>query len=87
MARFAHHNKHTYTKTGCWFLCVLGLLGAALIADFMWASSSSSSSSSAYLSIASNWALEKSGVVVIPHVNATKIDHQVPILSLLYCIC
>ncbi|KAH9792113.1 hypothetical protein KPL71_003991 [Citrus sinensis] len=78
MARFAHHNKHTYTKTGCWFLCVLGLLGAALIADFMWASSSSSSfsSSSAHLSVASNWALEKSGVVVIPHVNATKIDHQ-----------
>ncbi|KAL9454321.1 hypothetical protein AB3S75_009830 [Citrus x aurantiifolia] len=76
MARFAHHNKHTYTKTGCWFLCVLGLLGAALIADFMWASSSSSSSSSEYLSIASNWALEKSGVVVIPHVNATKVDHQ-----------
>ncbi|KDO55678.1 hypothetical protein CISIN_1g013909mg [Citrus sinensis] len=77
MARFDHHNKHTYTKTGCWFLCVLGLLGAALIADFMWASSSSSfSSSSAHLSVASNWALEKSGVVVIPHVNATKIDRQ-----------
>lgn len=77
MARFDHHKQHTYTKTGCWFLCVLGLLGAALIADFMWASSSSSfSSSSAHLSVASNWALEKSGVVVIPHVNATKIDHQ-----------
>ncbi|KAL9457907.1 hypothetical protein AB3S75_006865 [Citrus x aurantiifolia] len=77
MARFDHHIKHTYTNTGCWFLCVLGLLGAALIADFMWASSSSSfSSSSAHLSVASNWALEKSGVVVIPHVNATKIDRQ-----------
>ncbi|KAH9743661.1 hypothetical protein KPL70_003376 [Citrus sinensis] len=77
MARFDHHKQHTYTKTGCWFLCVLGLLGAALIADFMWASSSSSfSSSSAHLSVASNWALEKSGVVVIPHVNATKIDRQ-----------
>lgn len=77
MARFDHHKQHTYTKTGYWFLCVLGLLGAALIADFMWASSSSSfSSSSAHLSVASNWALEKSGVVVIPHVNATKIDRQ-----------
>lgn len=85
MARFAHHNKHAYTKAGVCFLCVFGLLGAALIADFMWASSSSFSS--AYLSIASKWAIEKSGVVVIPNVNATKIDHQVPILSLFCCIC
>ncbi|KAK4845461.1 hypothetical protein QYF36_005369 [Acer negundo] len=89
MARLAHNNnnhKHTYTKTVVLLSCV-GLFGAALTVDYMWAFSSSSSSSSpssssvsAYLSVTSNWALEKSGIVVAPpHVNATEIYLKEPV--------
>lgn len=69
MARFVH--KHTpssssATKKLVFLISCAGLLGAALIADFIWASSSSS----AYLSIASNWALEKTGIVVVSNQKA-----------------
>ncbi|KAF8378132.1 hypothetical protein HHK36_029469 [Tetracentron sinense] len=57
--------KHSSTKF-VFLLSCAGLLGVALIADFLWASSSSSSS--AYSSFASNWALEKSGSVIVPNV-------------------
>ncbi|KAJ4958327.1 hypothetical protein NE237_025438 [Protea cynaroides] len=62
MARNA--GKRTSTKL-VFLLSCAGLLGAALIADFLWASSSSHSH--AYASIASNWVLEKSGTVVVPN--------------------
>jgi hypothetical protein len=89
MARLAHNNnnhKHTYTKTVVLLSCV-GLFGIALFVDFMWAFSSSSSSSvSAYLSVTSNWALEKSGIVVTPpHVNTTEI-YLVRFLFLFCCL-
>ncbi|KAF8390604.1 hypothetical protein HHK36_025131 [Tetracentron sinense] len=59
--------KH-FSKKFVFFLSFSGLLVAALIADFLWASSSSSSSSSssAYISTASIWALENSGSSIIP---------------------
>ncbi|PIM99686.1 hypothetical protein CDL12_27813 [Handroanthus impetiginosus] len=56
--------KHSFSKSTVIF-SLLSLLGIALTIDFLWASSSSSSSS-AYLSIASNLAREKSHIVVVP---------------------
>ncbi|KAJ0053927.1 hypothetical protein Pint_02930 [Pistacia integerrima] len=72
MARFTHSNKHTYTGTLLLLSC-LALIGAALIADFMLASSSYSP---AYLSIASKWAREKSGFIVVPNLNASKVGQK-----------
>ncbi|KAK9272490.1 hypothetical protein L1049_002863 [Liquidambar formosana] len=57
--------KHTCTRYSV-ILTLSGLLGAALVVDFLWASSSFSSS--AYQSIASNWALQKSRIIVVPNV-------------------
>ncbi|KAA8548204.1 hypothetical protein F0562_004535 [Nyssa sinensis] len=59
--------KHTIRKFTVVLLSFACLLGAALIVDFLWASLSSSSSA-AYLSISSNWAPERSHIVVIPNV-------------------
>ncbi|XP_075640493.1 kelch repeat-containing protein At3g27220-like [Castanea sativa] len=67
MARFNHKYHSTSTKLAFLLSCA-GLLGVALIADFLW-TSSYSSAGSAYLSVASNWALEKSGIIAVP--NAT----------------
>ncbi|XP_057982721.1 kelch repeat-containing protein At3g27220-like isoform X2 [Malania oleifera] len=53
-----HAGKHLPAKFAVPLMCA-GLIGVALIADFMWASSSSSSS---------NWAFEKSGVLVVSNV-------------------
>lgn len=76
MARFVH--KHTpsssATKKLVFFISCAGLLGAALIADFIWASSSS-----ACLSIASNWALEKTGIVVVSNQKAKKAARVSPL--------
>lgn len=52
--------KHASTKYVVVVSCV-GLLAAALIADFLWASSSPS-----YLSAASSWAVDKADPRVIP---------------------
>ncbi|XP_043712660.1 kelch repeat-containing protein At3g27220-like isoform X2 [Telopea speciosissima] len=67
MAR--NSGKHASTKL-VFLLSFAGFLGAALIADFFWASSSSLSS--AYSSIASNWVLEKSETVVVPNTKSVK---------------
>ncbi|KAF3444489.1 hypothetical protein FNV43_RR14181 [Rhamnella rubrinervis] len=57
MARFAHKHTSSFSaKKLVFFILGAGLLVAALTADFLWASSS------AYLSIASNWALEKTRI-------------------------
>ncbi|XP_052197548.1 kelch repeat-containing protein At3g27220-like [Diospyros lotus] len=56
--------KHTLAKSTIIVLAFAGLLGAALVLDFQWASSSFSSS--AYYSIASHWALARSHVIVEP---------------------
>lgn len=57
MARFAHKHTSSFSaKKLVFFILCAGLLVAALTADFLWASSS------AYLSTASNWALEKTGI-------------------------
>lgn len=67
MAKFTHHHNHGHSprKKLAFVASLSGLVGAALIADFFWASSSSTS---AYLSLASNWAREKSGIIVFPNV-------------------
>ncbi|KAJ4729410.1 Kelch repeat-containing protein [Melia azedarach] len=77
MSKFSQHNinKHTYKARTVWTLSFLCFLGVALIADFMWASSSSTSSP-LYFSIASNWALEKSGIVIISNFDSSTTDHQ-----------
>ncbi|KAA8540167.1 hypothetical protein F0562_024270 [Nyssa sinensis] len=60
--------KHKSTK---FVLICVGLLGAGLIADLLWASSSSSSS--AYRYIASNWPPKKSESFIVPNLrNKTK---------------
>lgn len=76
MGRFDHKLKSSSPCSAIKLVILIsiaGLLGAALIADFLYASSSSlsSSSSSAYLSVASNWALEKSGIIFIPSEDRT----------------
>ncbi|XP_010259872.1 PREDICTED: kelch repeat-containing protein At3g27220-like isoform X2 [Nelumbo nucifera] len=63
--------KHVSSRLFFLFLFV-GLLALALISDFLWASSSSLAS--AYSSLASNWASEKSGSVVIHNVEKEKTD-------------
>ncbi|KAL3723006.1 hypothetical protein ACJRO7_035228 [Eucalyptus globulus] len=71
MARNAHKHAASATHWIALATC-MALLGAALFVDFRWAYSSSSFSSSppsatsAFLSLASNWALEKSGIIVFP---------------------
>ncbi|XP_043721742.1 kelch repeat-containing protein At3g27220-like [Telopea speciosissima] len=80
----ARNNGKLASSKLVFLLSCAGLLGAALIADFLWASSFLSS---AYSSIASNWVLEKSETVVVPNikkVNAFKskiITHDPRILS------
>lgn len=76
MGRFDHKLKSSSRCSATKLVILIsiaGLLGAALITDFLYASSSSfsSSSSSAYLSVASNWALEKSGIIFIPSEDRT----------------
>lgn len=67
MSRFSH--KHTSSSSSATKLVFLiffvGLLAVAFVADFLWASSTSSST--AYFSVASNWALEKTGILVVPN--------------------
>ncbi|GAV85766.1 Kelch_4 domain-containing protein/Kelch_6 domain-containing protein [Cephalotus follicularis] len=74
MSRFAqykHKHKHTSSKL-VFLLACAGLLGVALFADVLWFSSSSSLYSS--LSIASNWALEKSGIFIVPKISTKEAD-------------
>lgn len=73
MANRFNHKYHSSPTKLVFLLSCAALLGAALIADFLWASSSSSGGS-AYLSIASNWALEKSGILVVPNVTTNIVD-------------
>ncbi|GLT33129.1 hypothetical protein SLA2020_077420 [Shorea laevis] len=64
-----HHSKSSWSK----LVIILGcaaLLGAALAFNVFWASSYSLSST--YISVASNWALEKSGMIVVPGVGTNK---------------
>jgi len=62
MARFNHNKHHSSTAKLVFLISFAGLLGATLIADILWASSSYAAP--AYLSIVSSWALEKSRIVV-----------------------
>ena len=78
MARFNHKYHSSSTKLVFLTSCA-GLLGAALIADFLW-TSSYSSAGSAYLSVASNWALKKSGIIAVPNATA-KTDDKVSTLT------
>ncbi|KAI4348279.1 hypothetical protein L6164_009016 [Bauhinia variegata] len=64
MAKLQH--KHTTPNIYIIPICCAGILGAALIANFLWASFSSS-----YISITSNWAVEKSGSIVVPNATTT----------------
>uniref|UniRef100_A0A2N9FYL5 Kelch repeat-containing protein n=1 Tax=Fagus sylvatica TaxID=28930 RepID=A0A2N9FYL5_FAGSY len=73
MANRFNHKYHSSPTKLVFLLSCAALLGAALIADFLWASSSSSGGS-AYLSVASNWALEKSGILVVPNVTTNIVD-------------
>ncbi|KAE8021364.1 hypothetical protein FH972_007259 [Carpinus fangiana] len=74
MARFNHNKHHSSTTKLVFLISCAGLLGAALIADFLWASSSSAAP--AYLSIASSWALEKSGILVVQNVTHNIAHHK-----------
>jgi hypothetical protein len=73
--RFNHNKHHSSTTKLVFLISCAGLLGAALIADFLWASSSSAAP--AYLSIASSWALEKSGILVVQNVTHNIAHHKV----------
>ncbi|PKI33667.1 hypothetical protein CRG98_045943, partial [Punica granatum] len=67
MAKLTHHHNHRHAPWKKWAVVATcaGLFGAALIADFFWASSSATS---AYLSLASNWARQRTGIIVLPTV-------------------
>lgn len=84
MAKFTHNNKHIYSTKSAVVLFLIGFLGFAFIADYMWFSSSSFSS--AYHSIASNWALQKSGITVVPNVVDTTSAHTNQVHILILCI-
>lgn len=79
MARSNHNKHHSSTTKLVFLISCAGLLGAALIADFLWASSSSAAP--AFLSIASSWALEKSGIVVVQNVTPYIAHHKVSTLT------
>lgn len=66
-----HHNKPNWSKLVVIWACA-GLLGLALVVNVIWASSSSFTS--AYKVIASNFAVEKSAVIVVPNVAANNSD-------------
>ncbi|KAK4772595.1 hypothetical protein SAY86_014370 [Trapa natans] len=68
MAKFTHHHNHRHSPWKKLALVALlaSFVGAILIADSFYASSSSSSP--AYLSLASNWARQKPEIVVLPNV-------------------
>lgn len=74
MARLGHNNnnKNAISRKVVFLLSCAALLGVALIADFLWALSTSTSS--AYQSIASNWALGKSGSIIVPSFNTAQDD-------------
>ncbi|CAB4305772.1 unnamed protein product [Prunus armeniaca] len=73
MSRFTQHHTHSSSPAKWVFLTSCAcLLGGALVADFLWASSSYSSS--AYSFISSNLALDKSGTLVVPNVTANEAD-------------
>ncbi|XP_034209172.1 kelch repeat-containing protein At3g27220-like isoform X2 [Prunus dulcis] len=73
MSRFTQHHTHSSSAAKWVFLTSCAcLLGGALVADFLWASSSYSSS--AYSFISSNLALDKSGALVVPNVTANEAD-------------
>ncbi|GKV07913.1 hypothetical protein SLEP1_g19614 [Rubroshorea leprosula] len=64
-----HHSKSNWSKLVIILACA-ALLGAALAFNVFWASSYSLSST--YISVASNWALQKSGMIVVPSVRTNK---------------
>ncbi|XP_021833281.1 kelch repeat-containing protein At3g27220-like isoform X2 [Prunus avium] len=71
MSRFTQHHTHSSSAAKWVFLTSCAcLLGGALVADFLWASSSYSFS--AYSFISSNLALDKSGTLVVPNVTANE---------------
>nr|POE56923.1 hypothetical protein CFP56_27874 [Quercus suber] len=72
MARFNHKYHSSSTKSVFLTSCA-SLLGVALIADFL-RTSSYTSAGSAYLSVASNWALKKSGTIAVPNATAKTDD-------------
>ncbi|XP_022133686.1 kelch repeat-containing protein At3g27220-like [Momordica charantia] len=74
-----HQKNASYTKKLVFLLTCAGLLGSALIADILW--TSSSSSSSAYLSIASNWALERTKFPVVPDESTDNAGKEVSTLE------
>ncbi|ONI19866.1 hypothetical protein PRUPE_3G302200 [Prunus persica] len=75
MSRFTQHHTHSSSAAKWVFLTSCAcLLGGALVADFLWASSSYSSS--AYSFISSNLALDKSGALVVPNVTANEADQK-----------
>ncbi|XP_008231163.1 PREDICTED: kelch repeat-containing protein At3g27220-like [Prunus mume] len=75
MSRFTQQHTHSSSAAKWVFLTSCAcLLGVALVADFLWASSSYSSS--AYSFISSNLALDKSGTLVVPNVTANEADQK-----------
>lgn len=85
MSRFTQHHTHSSSAAKWVFLTSCAcLLGGALVADFLWASSSYSSS--AYSFISSNLALDKSGTLVVPNVTTNEADQVMPIFSIPICV-
>ncbi|KAB1211782.1 hypothetical protein CJ030_MR5G001779 [Morella rubra] len=76
MARSTHKHHSSSTTKLVFLISCAGLLGAALIVDFLWASSSYSTAAAPYLSAASKWALQKSGIEVVPNVTLADITDK-----------
>lgn len=81
MARSTHKHHSSSTTKLVFLISCAGLLGAALIVDFLWASSSYSTAAAPYLSAASKWALQKSGIEVVPNVTLADITDKVITLN------
>lgn len=78
---FHKHNSSYSSKKLVLLISIAGLLGAAFIADFIWTSSSSS-----YLSISSNWALEKNGVIDVSNEDTNRTSRVSPLDPIIYIV-
>ncbi|KAG7023896.1 Kelch repeat-containing protein, partial [Cucurbita argyrosperma subsp. argyrosperma] len=70
-----HQKNASSTKKLVFLITCAALLGAALIADVLWTSSSSLSSS--YFSISSNWAIRRPEVLVVPDSSTDNVTTRV----------
>ncbi|PON45315.1 BTB-kelch protein [Parasponia andersonii] len=66
MGKFVHKHSSSSSKKSVFFISIAGLVGAAFIANFLRAYSSSG-----YLFVSSNWALEKTSVVIVSNTDTT----------------